>query len=279
MAKIAVTSGEAGNRPARRLLASGDGWSASEVVCTLGPGDRTFEEQHSSLSIAIVAAGTFQYRSHAGSALMTPGSLLLGSTGQCFECGHEHGTGDRCISFSYTQEFFDRLDAAPSFRSLRVPPVRALSPVIARASAALSGAAYTFWEEIGIGLAGLAAQLDRGEKQEAKSISAAGIARVARIVRTLERDPDSPRDLSALAHEARLSPYHFLRMFQSITGVTPHQYLLRLRMQRAAVRLVREPAKIVEIALECGFGDVSNFNRTFRAEFGVSPRGWRRATI
>lgn len=277
MAKIAVNSNEVGNGPARRLLACCGGWSVSEVVCALGPGDRTFEEQHSSVSIAIVAAGTFQYSSHAGRALMTPGSLLLGSTGQCFECGHEHGTGDRCISFSYTPEFFDRLDAAPTFRALRVPPVRALSPVIARASAALGGAADTSWEELGIELAGLTAQLDRGVVQEAGGASAAAIARVTRVVRTIERDPDSPHDLSALAHEARLSPYHFLRTFQWVTGVTPHQYLLRLRIRRAAVRLMMESAKIVEIALECGFGDVSNFNRTFRAEFGVSPRDWRRA--
>jgi AraC family transcriptional regulator len=58
--------------------------------------------------------------------------------------------------------------------------------------------------------------------------------------------------------------------------VTPHQYLLRLRLQRAAFRLRIEPAKVVDIALESGFGDVSNFNRSFRAEFGVTPRIWRK---
>jgi AraC-like DNA-binding protein len=48
-----------------------------------------------------------------------------------------------------------------------------------------------------------------------------------------------------------------------------------MRLRRAAVRLRNEPAKIVDIALDCGFGDVSNFNRAFRAEFGVSPRAYR----
>jgi AraC-like DNA-binding protein len=50
-----------------------------------------------------------------------------------------------------------------------------------------------------------------------------------------------------------------------------------MRLRRAAVRLGTEAAKVVEIALECGFGDISNFNRTFRAEFGVSPRAWRKS--
>ncbi|MBV9036581.1 MAG: helix-turn-helix transcriptional regulator [Acidobacteriaceae bacterium] len=86
-----------------------------------------------------------------------------------------------------------------------------------------------------------------------------------------------PADLVSLAHLARLSPYHFLRTFQVLTGTTPHQYLLRGRLRRAAVRLLSEKRKIAEIALDCGFEDLSNFNRAFRSEFGMSPRLYRRA--
>ena len=78
-----------------------------------------------------------------------------------------------------------------------------------------------------------------------------------------------------LAREAGLSPYHFLRTFERITGVTPHQYVLRARLREAAIRLVAEPGNVLDIALDCGFGDVSNFNRAFRTEFGVSPRAYR----
>ena len=79
-----------------------------------------------------------------------------------------------------------------------------------------------------------------------------------------------------MAREAGLSPYHFLRTFERLTGVTPHQYVLRAR---ACVKRPRgwltEPGKVLDVALDCGFGDVSNFNRAFRAEFGVSPRMFR----
>ncbi len=66
----------------RRVLGSGEGWDVADVICTSGPQDRRFEEQHSRVSIAIVAAGSFQYRSGRRQQLMTPGSLLLGSPGQ-----------------------------------------------------------------------------------------------------------------------------------------------------------------------------------------------------
>ena len=82
--------------------------------------------------------------------------------------------------------------------------------------------------------------------------------------------------LARLAKEARLSPYHFLRSFEAVAGLTPYQYVKRMRLRRAAVRLVQEESSVLEIAFECGFGDLSNFNRSFRAEFGMSPRAFRR---
>ena len=94
-------------------------------------------------------------------------------------------------------------------------------------------------------------------------------------MRRIERDPDSALTLRSLAREAGLSLFHFLRTFERLTGVTPHQYVLRTRLREAAMRLMAGPAKILDIALDCGFGDVSNFNHAFRAEFGVSPRRYR----
>ena len=82
--------------------------------------------------------------------------------------------------------------------------------------------------------------------------------------------------LERLAREAGLSPYHFLRTFERVTGITPYQYVLRSRLRDAAARLLAESGKVVDVAFDCGFSDVSNFNRAFRSEFGVSPRIFRR---
>src|SRR6266581_386737 len=97
----ALARREASGAPGRttgRLVAGGNGWSVEDVLCTCGPGDRPFEERHTAMSIGVVVRGTFQYRSPLGRELMTPGTFLLGNAGQCFECGHEHAAGDRCVA-------------------------------------------------------------------------------------------------------------------------------------------------------------------------------------
>lgn len=286
MAKIAVSFGardEAKDRLHSRDLASGKGWRVSELLCSAGPADRPFEEQHAQASIAVVLGGTFQYRSSAGHELMTPGSLVLGNQGECFTCGHEHGTGDRCIRFLYSAEFFERVatEAAGNsvrFKAARIPPVRAWAPLVAEVAALPAADDPLLFEEVSLKLAAQAIQMEQGSTPRAVEAVPSSLARVTRVLRMIESEADAPQGLAALAQIARLSPYHFLRAFEAITGTTPHQYLLRLRLRRAALRLRLGDEKVSDIALDSGFGDISNFNRTFRAEFGASPRAYRAAS-
>ena len=210
---------------------------------------------------------------------MTPGSLLLGNAGDCFCCGHEHGTGDRCVSFSFQADFLERAGLGGRlFRAPRIPPSRALASIVAKALALQAGDPRVDGEELGIELAAKAVQITPGALSlRANRVEPGVLARVSRVVRMIDNHPDSPHGLDSLAQFARLSPYHFLRTFQALTGTTPHQYLLRLRLRRAAFRLRTGRGRILDIALDCGFGDVSNFNRAFRAEFGVTPRLYRSA--
>jgi len=94
------------------LLASGPGWRAEDVVCSAGPHDRPFEEQHDLVCVAAVTRGTFEYRTADGWATLVPGALMLGNPGACFECGHEHGVGDRCLSFHFDPGFFEEIVAS-----------------------------------------------------------------------------------------------------------------------------------------------------------------------
>ena len=259
-----------------RVLVRGDGWSVADVICTSGPTDRAFEEQHTHYSIAIVLAGTFQLRSPLGEALMAPGSLMLGNHQQCFQCRHDHGEGDRCVAFYFDPEYFERLARdvgdrrrRASFSVSQLPPLRHLAPLVAAASAGIAGRPLS-WEELGVRLLTEVVNLT-GDITRPPSAPANAIARITAAVRAVEREPDATHSIASLARHAGLSHFHFLRTFQRVVGLTPHQYVRRTRLHHAAVRLATDTNNVLDIALACGFGDVSNFNRAFRAEFGVSP--------
>lgn len=274
-----------GARPGLRArpLAKGDGWFVEDVLCTHRPSDSSFEERHTRYRVALVGAGTFVCRGPHGRALLTPGSLLLGNAGDGFECGHEHGTGDRCLAFGYSPQTFEQLAfeagvrGRPRLKAVRVPPVGALAPLVAEASAAWAGldpAAYAAWDEIAVRTAAaaaiFAAQPTRSPRDPVNAERG-----VARAVRLIERDPFARLTLDTLAREAKLSRFHFVRAFARVTSLTPHRYLQRARLRSAAVRLALHDARVVDVAMMSGFGDVSNFNRAFRAEFGTTPRAYR----
>jgi AraC family transcriptional regulator len=259
-------------------LATGEGWRVAEVICTAGPDDRPFEERHGAASIALVLAGTFVYRGERGSALMSAGSLLLGSPGQNYECSHQHGAGDHCLSFQYEPELIERLahDAHASTSALRrnyLPPSRALAPLAARA--ALARWRDDSYEEIACELAGSVLTLAGRDALSLPTPGPEHCSRVSRIVRAMEASIDAPHPLAELAEAAGISRYHFLRTFKGLTGVTPHRWLLRARLRDAARRLTVTKEPVTEIALDVGFEDLSNFIRSFRAEFGVSPGRYR----
>ncbi|MBW4579468.1 MAG: AraC family transcriptional regulator [Tildeniella nuda ZEHNDER 1965/U140] len=75
-------------------------------------------------------------------------------------------------------------------------------------------------------------------------------------------------DLSAIA---QLSPYHFLRLFKQQMKVTPHQYILRCRVEQAKHLLQHSQLSLAEIAVRVGFCDQSHLTRSFKHIFGVTP--------
>ena len=261
-------------------LAVGEEWAVEDVLCTYRPSDNKFEERHERYRVALVGAGTFDCRGPYGRELLTPGSLLLGNAHDGFECGHEHGTGDRCLAFAYSPHFFERLafDAGvsgqPRLRAVRVPPVGALAPLVMELGTAWVARRACDWDELGVRLAAAAVRF-AAEPRRAPRSPANAERGVVRAVRLIERDPVAPLALHELAREARLSRYHFVRVFARVTGLTPHRYLLRARLRRAAVQLATNESRVIDVAMTSGFRDVSNFNHAFKAEFGTTPREHR----
>ena len=83
--------------------------------------------------------------------------------------------------------------------------------------------------------------------------------------------------ISDVAAECRLTPSHFARSFRRSTGVAPHEYLSRLRIEEAKRVMTTTKLPLADIALICGFGDQSYFTRVFSRCVGTSPGTWRRA--
>ncbi len=264
-----------------RLLASGSGWRIEDVVCTFGPQDRPFEEQHETACIAAVTAGTFHYRSTHGAAVLAPGALLLGNSRDGFTCRHEYGHGDRCLSFHFAQAFLEDIFAAVpgarhiAFGAPRLPPLPALLPIVAAAEAAREEGDSGEFEELALRLAGAVAAVLTGSGQGMLATSARDERRIAAALRRIERESDERLSLTRLAGAAAMSPYHFLRTFHAVVGATPYQYVLHTRLHRAAVRLRRANDSIAAIAFAAGFNDLSTFNRRFRRVTGLSPGAYR----
>lgn len=267
--------------PAARPLYQAPEWSISEFLCTAGPDDRPFEERHELFSIAAVIEGSFTYRGDTGTAVMHPGAFLFGNSAAFYECGHDHSTGDRCIAFQFAPGYFAEVAASVAgsgrfrFPAPMLPATPKLLPWLVRIEARVALAERLEIDEsvprfmeamIGAVSAATPAPV---------CASARDVRRIGDVLRYIELHVADALDLDTLAGVAVMSKYHFLRTFRHAVGMTPHQFLLGVRMRRAAVRLATTSEPVSAIAFEVGFGDLSTFNGRFRDTFGISPTAYR----
>ena len=85
-----------------------------------------------------------------------------------------------------------------------------------------------------------------------------------------------PISLPAISAQANLSPYHFLRVHKLAYGETPHEFLTRLRIERAKTLLARGSHNVTEACFEVGFSSLGSFSALFRERVGLSPSEYRR---
>ena len=113
--------------------------------------------------------------------------------------------------------------------------------------------------------------------EECLQTSALPRKQLQRVIDKMQAGIRMDIDLHSLAKESGYSKSHFLRMFREATGITPYQYLLRLRL-KLAQRMIKEgSSKLVDIALACGFSSHTHMSRMFRQAIGVTPGEYRRS--
>lgn len=252
-------------------LFEGESLSVYYYRCTSGPADRPFTEVHAAHSISYVRNGSFGYHTQGKLHELVAGAVLVGREGQEYTATHEHhGCGDECLSVKIAPALAETLgDAAWGVASL--PPLSELMVLGELAHAAADGRSDIGVDEAALLFAARAAAIAARKGATRETTSAKERRRIVEAALWIEANSAEPLDLERMARQAGLSPFHFLRMFGRVLGVTPHQYLVRTRLRRAARLLKEGGLPVTDVALEVGFADLSNFVRTFRRAAGVSP--------
>jgi AraC family transcriptional regulator len=248
-----------------------------DYKCEAGPGDEPFDEVHDRFSLSYVRRGSFGCVTGGRRHDLVAGSFLLGFPGDEFKCTHEHhDCGDECLSIQISPEIAEPLSSrADLWRVGMIPPLASLGAMAEVAQAAADEGIDISPEEAGLMV--VARFVDVIAPGRERDVEAQPMLRrrMARVADWMHSRLESPVSLDEAAREAGLSSYHFLRGFRQVTGVTPHQYLVRLRLGRAARLLVRTDLPVTQVALDAGFEDLSNFIRTFRRATGKSPGRFR----
>src|SRR4030095_4825598 len=82
--------------------------------------------------------------------------------------------------------------------------------------------------------------------------------------------------IEALAREVKISPFHFIRQFEAVFGVTPHQYRIHARLDRARHLLPAGPQTVTDVCMDVGFSSLGSFSALFTRRFGETPTAYRR---
>jgi len=264
--------------PVKRLFQS-ELLSVSDYRCQRGPGDSSFVEVHASHSLSFVRKGSFGLRSRGRAFELVAGGWMIGHPGDEYVCTHAHVCGDECLSFMLAPGFVESVGDGPqAWRAGGMPPLAELMVWGELAQAAAEARSALGLDEVGALLTARFVGLVTGKRHGDPAGAPRDRRRAVETALWLDANCEQPIDLAAAAAEAGLSPFHFLRVFSKALGVTPHQYLLRARLRRAARLLADDARAVTDVALDVGFGDLSNFVRSFHRAAGVPPLAFRKAS-
>jgi AraC-like DNA-binding protein len=252
--------------------------SVSDFRCTAVPGDKPFVERYQSHSVSYVRKGSFGCRSRGRSFDLVAGSILVGHPGDEYLCTHDHVCGDECLSFFLEPELVEAIgDRSEVWRIGAAPPLPELMVLGELAQAAADGRSDIGLDEVGQLFASRFVEVVSGRTHKPAVTKARDRRRAVETALWIDAHSHQQVDLEDAAAQAGISPFHFLRLFSGVLGVTPHQYLVRSRLRHAARLLADDDRAVTDVAYDVGFADLSNFVRTFHRAAGVSPRKFREA--
>jgi AraC family transcriptional regulator len=266
--------------PVVRDIAVGEGWRVRDVECHAKVGEPAFEELHERHLIAVVKHGFFNYHGRHGKTMMHGSSILLGNRGSCYACGHDHSDGDHCVALQLEDTLYAEIAATavgkmdfqfPSSQLVLTPKLFAaaayFNKAIRKNDALLRDETVFRYVEAVLTAAANLTVLPKSPQHSAR--------RLSDVLHIIEGKASETLTLQDMAEIVGLSRYHFLRVFKNTVGMTPHQFVMRSRLKIAIELLMTTKMPVVDVALTSGFGDLSTFNKTFKAHTGMTPRMMR----
>lgn len=229
-------------------------------------------------SIGAVVEGAFDYATRMGRVTATRGAIVFGSGAEDFTFWKYGGKRVHRSVIAVDPQLVAEVAADCGREDSRfpaevLPPGRATLPLYGLVRRIAASQMDQTEAVIRILAAAYEADVDSRRWQ----VSDGERRRVLDVARDLEQRYAEPITLDQMAQNAGLSRYHFIRAFQTLSGETPRQRLIGLRLRAAVDLLLGTGMPITRVALDVGFNDISHFNNTFRQAFGMSPRAWRRA--
>lgn len=116
-----------------------------------------------------------------------------------------------------------------------------------------------------------------GENDNSVYVSPAVSKKIRQTIEYMELNFNKPLSIAVLADTAQMSPAYFCHNFKVLTGISPIDFIIRKRISMAGEMLKNTKSRILDIAGECGFNSISNFNHLFKAYAGASPGVYRKS--
>src|SRR3954468_13262791 len=196
--------------------------TVSDFRCTAGPGDEPFAEQHRCHSISYVRKGSFGLHCRGKFSELVAGSVLIGHPGDEYTCTHEHVCGDECLSFFLAPELVEAIgDSGAPWQIGSAPPLPELVVLGELAQAAADGSSDIGPDEIGRVLASRFVEVVSGKSRKSGPDAARDRRRGGETALGISADSHERINLHIPAPQAGISPFHFLRLFSEVLGVTP----------------------------------------------------------
>jgi AraC family transcriptional regulator len=221
--------------------------------------------------LSFVEGGAFAVRSRGGEKQVSPGSFFLTYPAMEYTATHsERVPRDVCLNIGFSSKAIEELQLQVDAFHRAVHPATYRNAFLARnlrsACAENDLAVDTAAAEMLAELVLPAPEAGRYDESLAKLYA----EEISWAVERIRKHPEHSQSLSRLAKGVGLSPFHFVRVFKTVTRTTPHQMVMEARLALAS-KLLREGRSVTDACLDSGFNNLSHFTRLFKRRFGVNP--------